>query len=226
MENYPVSIYLNSRINYIQSQGNIECCTASATLLAAEMLYSNSNNTKFSRLYLYYMTRKLQGSLGEPGADLSYTLKALTEFGVPAENFWPFIDCNKEKMPDIRAQTEAAYYKLASYTRISTEEYKYYLTRNVPIIIGMQTGRMFWRLSGKLETQKYDPVDNLSNTVSTGHAVLIVGYDDSINGGSWIIANSVGPKWGFRGFGAISYKCNVDIGESYIINKFAGISSV
>jgi len=86
----------------------------------------------------------------------------------------------------------------------------------------MFTGTKFWSLTGPLEEQKYCPVNNTDNRLSKGHAVVIIGYDDSLN--SWIIANSLGPKWGDRGLGAIPYDCNKDIGESYVITSFAGIS--
>jgi C1A family cysteine protease len=49
-----------------------------------------------------------------------------------------------------------------------------------------------------------------------------VGYDDEIGDGSWIIANSIGPKWGDHGYGVIPYSCVSNIGEAYILNNFAG----
>lgn len=37
------------------------------------------------------------------------------------------------------------------------------------------------------------------------HAVCVVGWDDALNGGSFIIKNSWGTWWGTQGFGTISY---------------------
>jgi len=102
-------------------------------------------------------------------------------------------------------------------------EFNTYLDQSIPIIVGVRTGSKFWKLSGELSSQNYVPVNDTDNRLARGHAVTIVGNDPNIMGGSWIIANSLGPKWGSNGYGILPYTCSVDIGESYIIQSFAGI---
>ena len=114
-------------------------------------------------------------------------------------------------------------YRLQSYEQVSPVNYKEYLNNGIPIIVGMRTGKLFWNLEGPLQEQEYKPINGRDNRLTRGHAITIIGYDDNINGGSWIIANSLGPRWGFQGYAAIPYICDVDIGESYIITDFAGI---
>jgi len=97
------------------------------------------------------------------------------------------------------------------------------LTQDIPVIVGISTGTKFWNLSGPLEHQRYEPVNATDNLPSTSHAVVIVGYSDDLNGGSFIIANSLGPKWGDSGFGAFPYRCAIDIGEAWVIKNFAGV---
>ena len=183
----------------------------------------HNQRINFSRLYLYYMTRKLQNRLGEHGAELKETLNALTMYGVATNSVWPFSYNRVEKEPSVQAIQDAARYKLHSFAWADSSEFKKYITKHIPIIIGMRTGRMFWKLKGQLYEHAYVPINNTDNREYKGHAVVIVGYDDTLNSGSWIIANSTGPKWGFQGYAAIPYSCNVDIGESYIITDFAGI---
>lgn len=220
------SVFLRQQINYIQPQGSIPCCTACSTLLAAEMIMSEAGHKlNFSRLYLYYMTRKLQCRLGEKGAELRTTMEALSTYGVPPERYWPFHFARVDREPHLEALNNAANYRLQEYKEIAPENYKFYLDIGVPVVIGIRTGRMFWKMVGELSEQVYKPVNDVDNFRSNGHAATIVGYDDNLNGGSWIIANSLGPKWGFQGYGAIPYSCNVDIGEAYIITKFAGIAT-
>jgi C1A family cysteine protease len=217
---------LRNYIKYIRPQENIACCTACSVLLAAEIIMAaNSNEVNLSRLYLYYMTRKLQGRLGQEGAELKSTMEALQAYGAPLERYWPFSFTRVEREPHLEAMANAANYKAQSYLSISFEEYKSYLDNNIPVIVGMRTGRMFWRLRGEFSEQVYKPVNSTDNYPSKGHAVVIIGYDDNLNSGSWLIANSLGPKWGYQGYGAIPYSCNVDIGESFVITKFAGITA-
>jgi len=223
---FPESLSLRRFIRVLQSQENADCCTASASLIAAEMIMSSvGKNMNFSRLYVYYMTRKIQNRLKQRGAELKDTLNALTIYGASPENNWPFSISRIDREPNIPAIEAGVYYRVQSYKEVSSEEFKTYLIRNIPIIIGIRTGTKFWKLNGPLEEQAYKAVNITDNRPSTGHAMTVIGYDDKIGGGSWIVANSLGPRWGFQGYGAIPYECNVDIGESYVITKFAGIEA-
>jgi C1A family cysteine protease len=226
MPEYPKSVSLRKYIDCIQPQENIGCCTASATLLAAEMIMSSAGqHINFSRLYLYYMTRKTQGRVGQKGAELKATLNALMTYGASPERFWPFTYNRMDIEPHSQAIQEAVHFKAQSYEEILSSDFKEYLTLEIPIIIGIRTGHLFWKIRGPMEEQRYKQVNNTDNRQSTGHAVTIIGYDDALLGGSWIIANSLGPKWGFQGYAALPYPCSADIGESYAITKFAGITA-
>lgn len=217
---------LQSYIKYLPSQERIDCCTASATLTAAEIICNIENKPRvFSRLYTYYMTRKLQGRQGLRGADLETTLKSLSIYGAASENLWPFSYIRVDIEPPVSVIEDAVHFKVESYERIIHSDFKNALDKKIPVIFGMFTGRKFWKLDSKLETQDYEPINETTNRLSKGHAVTCIGYDDSINGGSWIIANSSGPKWGDRGYGAIPYACNADIAEAFIITRFAGITA-
>ncbi len=48
------------------------------------------------------------------------------------------------------------------------------------------------------------PGESLDNTLGA-HAMAIVGYDDHINGGSFLIANSWGKNWGQDGYTWANY---------------------
>lgn len=215
---------LRDCIHYLPSQENIGCCTASATLLAIEMLCKVHNNpVLFSRLFTYYLTRKRQDRVGQHGAELLSTLETLTEHGACPNGLWPFMWNKVNTEPGNTARNEASMHRLESYSRVRIEEINGYLDNGIPVIIGMWTGRKFWKLRGDLSLQDYTPVNNTDNRVSKGHAMTIVGYDNDLAGGTWIVANSLGPKWGHRGYGAIPFSCGNDIGESYVIRSFAGM---
>ena len=219
----PSRVSLREYVDYLPSQGNIGCCTASASLLALEILLaSKGNRVNLSRLFLYYMTRKESGRIGEKGATLSGTLESLKRYGSPLEIYWPLTYFRTDTEPDEHAKQEALRFKIYSYVDISSNSYKEYLSSGIPIIVGIRTGKLFWELAGPFEEHRYIPINGSNNRISHGHAITIIGYDDNLNNGSWIIANSMGPKWGFHGYAAIPYSCNVDIGESYVITAITG----
>ncbi len=220
---FPPYADLRRLVQQLPSQDNIKCCTASASLLAAEItMASNGNRMNFSRLYVYYMTRKMQNRLTEHGAELKATLEALKVYGASSESLWPFSPNRVERAPHTPAVEFGVHYKLRSYVPTTTDHFKELLNNDTPVILGMVTGKLFWELRGTFEEQAYKPVNGTDNRQSTGHAVTLVGYDDRIKGGSWIIANSLGPRWGHYGYGAIPYSCNINIGEAYVITDFAG----
>lgn len=226
MSTVPTAVSLRRHINYLQPQENIGCCTACATLLAAEITMASVGNVmNFSRLFLYYMTQKEHNRLGMKGAELRDALDTLMKYGAPPERYWPFTFSRANREPLQQAIEQANNYRLQSYEQVSPVNYKEYLNNGIPIIVGMRTGKLFWNLEGPLQEQEYKPINGRDNRLTRGHAITIIGYDDNINGGSWIIANSLGPRWGFQGYAAIPYICDVDIGESYIITNFAGISA-
>jgi C1A family cysteine protease len=215
---------LRNHIHYMPSQQHIECCTASSSLLAVETMLSIANKRiNFSRLFLYYMTRKLQGRLGQKGAELKYAMEALSQFGVCTNQKWPLTIDRVNREPDIVALQDAGNYKVTSYKVASPDQYKEYLNNGIPIIIGMLVSKKFWTIKGPFEEHAYRPTNKTDNRPIRGHAVTIVGYNDDMNSGSWIVGNSLGPKWGSYGYGAIPYECKNDIMESYVITEFPGI---
>ena len=142
-------IDLRNLVQQLPSQNNIECCSSCAVLLAAEMLMSAvGKKCYFSRLYLYYVSRKLYNpTIRVRGSTLKCTFDALSRHGVPFENFWPFKQNLVDIEPNKQAIESAVYNKLQSYKHIPTNKIKEYLSNNNPVIIGMNTGRaieIFW----------------------------------------------------------------------------------
>ena len=213
---------LRQYVHYLHHQENIGCCTASATLLAYETMLNIAGKPEIlSRLFLYYETRKAQGRIGYRGADLRKTLEVLQTTGVCREETWSFLKIRENKEPCLLAYEEAPKYKIENFSYALPKEFKYLLHNRIPVIVGLWTGRQFWKMSGPMTGLSYGPIDKEENTLSKGHAVTIVGYDDLLHSGSWIIANSLGPRWGDHGYGILPYSCNENIGESYTLQIFS-----
>jgi len=170
------------------------------------------------------MARKLGNRLKQKGVSLYNTLRSMELYGAAPDNVWPLRHNYIDKEPHAAVEECAREYRLNKFSHIGINEFKDYLLSGIPIIVGIKTGRKFWKLKGPYENHLYGSVNDTDNRHSLNHAITIVGYDDNLSDGSWIIANSAGLPWGNRGFGAISYACNVDIGESFVITEFAGIT--
>jgi C1A family cysteine protease len=213
---------LREYIKYLPSQDNVGCCTASASLLAIEIIMSmNSKPTHFSRLFPYYNARKMQGRVGQLGTELRITLESMNQYGVCLDRAWPFSPHRVNVEPSIAAYDEALKYKVRSYEPAEVDNFNTLIDIGIPIIVGLHTGRLFKHMGNELTKQCYKPVNSTDNTYFRGHAVTIVGY----TAGAWIIANSFGLRWGDHGYGILPYECSVDIGEAYIVRDFAGISA-
>jgi C1A family cysteine protease len=178
---------------------------------------------RFSRLYVYYMARKIANRIGYNGAQLHDALEAMTQYGAATDRTWPFHFNRVNTEPNSMAITEASQYKLSQYSWAHKESFKDYLHKEIPVVLGLYTGRLFWKLKGPLSTQVYKSINTIDNREHKGHAVTVIGYDDELLGGSWIIGNSLGLTWGDHGIGILPYECYRDIGESYVITEFAGI---
>lgn len=74
------------------------------------------------------------------------------------------------------------------------------LSEDRPVIIAMNLPESFFRAG---EIWQGDPNDKEG---SVGyHAMCVVGYDDNVNGGSFLFVNSWGTEWGKDGFTWVSY---------------------
>lgn len=209
---------LQPHIIRIHNQQNTNACASCATILSYEIMNSIKNKKEtFSSMFLYYYTRKNQNLIVDNGSSIIDNLEILKNVGVCREYYWNFSLPRINIEPTIDALNDANNYKIKSYKQISLNEYKLYLDNNIPIICAIKTGRLFWKLTGNINNHNYNPINDFDNRESFNHAVTIIGYDDNLNNGSWIIANSVGNKWGDNGIAAISYSCNENIYESFVI---------
>lgn len=196
----------------LKNQNNIECCAPIACLHAIEFLTNQAGkHHNLSHLYVYYMARKMQGTLPAQRCQLKSVLSALEKYGACSERLWPF-DRNKIDIePSIDAIFEGVHYKLIEYNVVEDIGNTIF-----PIIIGFNMGELFLK-----SPEKYRPVNGTDNKYFSSHAAVIVDATDT----GWVIANSFGPKWGNKGYGILPYECIIDIGEAYSVINFAGISS-
>src|SRR4030042_3061352 len=94
----PVKVDLREGWSPIEDQGQIGSCTAHAGAGIIEYYERTSfgRHIDTSRLFLYKVTRNLMKMKGDTGAYLRTTMGAMVLFGVPPEEYWPYMDDEKD----------------------------------------------------------------------------------------------------------------------------------
>lgn len=190
----------------IEDQGPLGSCTAQAGVGLIEYMERRATGLHLdaSRLFLYKVTRNLLGWNGDTGAFLRTTMKALVLFGAPPEQEWPYAVNRFDLEPDGYLYAYASNYRAIQYLRLDPPEQ----TRDqtlTSIKTALQLGyvAMFgFAVYSSLDNSGLIPFPSNTDREVGGHAVLAVGYDDSIQcpnapqKGALLIRNSWGTEWG------------------------------
>ncbi len=194
-------------------QGNLGSCTANAGALYRLWLYlrfaKSPVPTTFSRLWLYFQERKIEGTITEDAGAQSRTIfQVLQSLGCAPETDDPY---NIAKFADPLANdnakddADAAKWKIGSYHRItSLDAAKQCLAigapSGYPISIGFTVYSSFFNIKG----DGMMPIPGPRESIQGGHEVVVYGYDDSSN--VFTIQNSWGESWGKYGTFFMPYK--------------------
>ena len=213
----PVSYDLRQYAREIENQGGVGSCVGNATSSCLE-LYAKSIlaiDKNFSRLFIYWNARELGGISGDNGAYLRDGIKSCNKWGIPEENFWEYNESVVNDQPNSTAYQEARKNRVITYQRIINTDrviIKDMIASGKSIIMGIILGRDFYDITGPIAEHDYDIVSQDNEQIG-GHAMNIVGYDDNLNGGSYIVENSWGTDWGDNGYFALKYSVLETDGE-------------
>lgn len=175
-------------------------------------------DTPTSRLFIYKCTRDLMQQKGDSGAYIRTTMGALALFGAPPEKYWNY-SSPLDRAPPAFCYSFAQNYQAISYFRLDEKsigiatkdrastltEIKQTLAQELPVMFGFQVFESIQCASdGKI------PYPARGEKQIGGHAVLCVGYDDSLKigacEGAFLIRNSWGKGWGEKGYGWLPYE--------------------
>lgn len=192
----------------VYAQGEIGSCTANAIAGAIQFdRLKNKQGPDFlpARLFIYYNERAMAGSIGtDSGAQIRDGIKSVAKQGVCPESLWPYVaspaDPNTGEWPagakavvkpSPAAYTAAAQFEAVKYMTVNQSEIalKQCLADGWPVVFGITVYNSLWDDNG--EPRVLVPMPGPNDHVEGGHAICIVGYDDSKK--LFTIRNSWGP---------------------------------
>jgi len=157
-----------------------------------------------SRLFMYYNTRSLMGTINQDsGVDNRTMLKALAMYGWCDEALWPYDISRYREKPPQACYDQAANRKIAEYNSVAQDlqTMKACLAGGDPFIFGFTVYSSMQ--TAEVERTGVVPMPRGSDRVAGGHDVLFVGYDDSKQ--RFKFRNSWSAQWGENGYGWMPY---------------------
>jgi C1A family cysteine protease len=146
---------------------------------------------------------------------------ALALFGVPPEEYWQYVIADFDKEPPAFCYAFAQNYQAIRYYRLDPpgtvrnvllNQIKTNLAAGLPSMFGFTVYSSYTQAAttGKI------PYPTPGETIAGGHAIVAVGYDDSMKikntkpgaaetTGALFIRNSWGTGWGSSGYGSLPY---------------------
>lgn len=186
----------------IYDQGELGSCTANAGIAARVML--DKLNIQLSRLFQYYCEREIEGNISEDGgAQIRDIGNSMNQYGVCIEELDQYDISKFAEEPTLAAYTNAGNFRIKSYHSISDiNGIKQVLAlKQQPVLMGMEVYENFE--SDEVAKTGIIPLPIFEKNLG-GHAVLIVGYDDTKQ--YLIVRNSWGETWGDKGYFYLPYE--------------------
>jgi C1A family cysteine protease len=204
----PVSVDLTNGFLPAFDQGALGSCTGQA-LSALYWFRANKNRYRWSRLFIYYTERLIEGTVNyDSGATIFDGIKALKKYGVCREKLWEH-DISKFKLvpPDRCYRNALRHRVLAAYNvRQDLDTMKRRLAAGYTFVIGIAIYSEFDSDYAARTGIVTMPTKN--SEFLGGHAVIVVGYDNATQ--KFKFRNSWGTGWGNNGYGTLPYDYLVD----------------
>jgi C1A family cysteine protease len=194
----PSMVDLRKLCSTIKDQGQRGTCTCEG--LGGVMEFGRKPKITMSVLFPYYNSGLAEGDTGDVGREPRDVLKSALHDGVCLSKYWPYSRSIGVK-PSTTAYAHASYKIQAYHALAGLQDIKAVLAGGQPVYVGFVVYSSF---EGEdVAKTGIMPMPKPGEEVLGGHAVVIVGYDDSRQ---WLIVrNSWGSKWGVKGYFFMPY---------------------
>ncbi len=191
----------------IQDQGQLGSCTGNGIASIMNWLYLNGHIKRqttdpvpFSRLFIYYNERVLEGTIKEDsGAQIRDGIKVVASKGACSETMLPYDISKFTKKPSSKAYAQATRFQALQYQRIdnsSLQQLVGCLQEGYPFVFGFSVYESFE--SATVARTGIVPIPSHSESLLGGHCVWCIDYD-AVKRGFWCV-NSWGENWGKLGY--------------------------
>jgi C1A family cysteine protease len=203
----PPKVDLRPACPPVYDQGQLGSCTANA-IGAAHQFEQIKQDAKAafipSRLFIYYNERSIEHTVDQDsGGMLRDGLKSVAQQGVCPETDWPYVITKFTNKPTPTCYKEAKDNQVTSYQSVAQtpDQMKSCLALGYPFVLGFSVYESFE--SPAVAKSGIVPMPKKGEKMLGGHAVLVVGYDDSQS--RFIVRNSWGTGWGQAGYFMMPY---------------------
>lgn len=206
-DDLPTLVNLKEQCPPVYDQGPIGSCTAQAIIANYEFLLRRqyaSDLEPLSRLFLYYCERERENTVEiDAGATLRTGMKVIADIGVCKDSSWLYITADFNARPNSECFEQATIHQALRYEKVSQDltSLKECLAAGFPFVFGFAVYENFYQGDGIF-------MDFPKGRLMGGHAVMAVGYDDTLQ--RFTIRNSWGESWGDGGYFYMPYSILTD----------------
>ena len=187
----------------VEDQLNIGSCGPNSE--ADDVRYDQSYNKQAitipSRLFIYWITRMMMGTLGEDsGVSNADMMSALMKYGYCSEDMWTYenVDTKFLQQPPKECFDAALANRVTEAHQIPVDvgQMKAALAQGIDFVVGFTVYESFQSIGpdGVVHMPKR------GEQILGGHDNLCVDYDDDLHGGCFITRNPWGPGFGDKGY--------------------------
>jgi len=198
---FPSKVDIIGRTDEIDDQGELGSCTGNSTAAMCEIILKTTQ--PLSRLMAYYNGRVIENTVKfDDGAQIRDVIKGISNYGIGAEAIWPYDITKFAKKPPAAAYKDGALRVKAgimSYQRITDlSALKAALAVGHVVTFGFSVPEYFE--SQEVANTGWVRFPTQADKMVGGHAVVAVGYDDTVSTPFVWVRNSWGPTWGVNGY--------------------------